>query len=837
MNFPLFTILVVDDNPENRLSISNVLTNLSNCRLIMIGSGAEVLNQTLQQTVNLIILSADIADADSFEIARDLSLNNHACHIPIIFTSRISAPEFIQRGYQIGAVDYLITPLDANLLLNRIKSHRVLFDREQLLAQSLSQLKVSEQRLSYALEATQEGLWDWHIPTNTVYFSPPFENILGVPPGSLEPTLEAIFNRLHPEEAESVKAVYQKLATGPQERIEIEYRLRSDAQLWVWVLAQGKVVEYTWQNGHDAADTKTRTKIPVRAVGTISDISARVAAEQQLRRAAAVTEHMSDALAILNADETILSVNPAFVRATGYPAVELLGKPIALLGSGRHHAPFFDAIRRALKENGTWKGEIWNRRANGECYPEWLNISVLRDIRGEIKHYICIYSDLSTQEHVRKRLHQLAYYDTLTGLANREMFQDRLASTIFGAKREGYRIAVLIIDLDKFKEINEIRGYYIGDETLIGVGKRIEECVQNGDTVARLGADKFAVLLPHIHDAGSVAIVAEKIINTLCSPFDLTGEIIHLSLCIGISLYPQDGVSLEELLSRTELALNQAKKAGPNNYRFCSAEMTKDVHESFHMTAELHQAFELNEFVLYFQPLIDIVNNILVGAEVLVRWQHHNPPAAVISPGIFLPVAEKAGLMAKLDELILRKACRQLYEWQKQGFVLPRIAVNLSGSILEQTNLANLIINILQHTELPVHCLELEISEGFIMSRAEKAVVALDSLHKMGISLALDDFGTGYSSLSYLKKLPIDRLKIDQSFVRDLPGNAHDASIARAIIALGKSLGLKIIAEGIEKTEQCNFLQREGCDEGQGFLFGRPMPADQFYLWANQYAK
>lgn len=827
-----FTVLIVDDNAYNRFTLHALLDQLSDCRVIEATSGEETLVRTIDQSIHLILLDIQMPGMDGFETARHLSMTERTRHIPVVFVTAVfKADVFVQRGYQIGAVDYLTKPIDDNLLLNRVKSYRTLFEREQLIISSLNQLKISEQRLNYALEATMDGLWDWDIASDTFYLSPRLETMLGATPGTIPHTRAGLLVYSHPDEVGRVTAAYQALADGVQERLELEYRLHTVDHRWLWVLVRGKVVERAWRRASDAENSVVG--IPLRVVGTMVDITSRIEAENQLRLSATVIEHMSDALVILDPSEIIHTVNPAFTRSTGYSAEEAYGKPISLLASGRHDQQFFAVLRQSLHETGYWKGEIWNRRATGESYPEWLNATTLRNDKGEISHYLCIYSDLSTQEHVRKRLHYLAYYDTLTGLSNREMFLDRLASIIEGAAREQRQAAVLFIDLDRFKDINDNLGHHIGDSLLNETAIRIKECLQSGDTVARLGGDEFAIILPHIVDDNSPVTVANQILEALHNPFDLSGNLLYISASIGISLYPNDGDSIETLVRNADIALYQAKERGRNNYQFCSQKLTDIAQERFRMTTDLRLAFERDEFLLYFQPLLNMKTGLLVGAEVLVRWQPSN--VDLVSPGRFLPVAEKSGLMTSLDAWVLRTACQKMMAWRTEGLVVPRVAVNLSGAAIERTDLVGLICGILEETGLPPQHLELEVSEGFIMTQTEHAVPALNSLQKMGISLAIDDFGTGYSSLSYLKRLPIDHLKIDQSFVRGLPGDAHDVSIARAIIALAKSLGLGVIAEGIEKLEQWDFLRAEGCDEGQGYFLGHPMPVEQFIDWVEQH--
>ena len=829
MEVSTFTVLIVDDNEHNRFTLRTLLDRLPGCRVSEAASGEEALMRTIEQPIHLILLDVQMPHMDGFETARHLSMTERTRHIPVVFVTAVfKAEAFVRRGYQVGAVDYLTKPIDDNLLLNRVKSYRTLFEREQLLTQSLACLKISEQRLTYALETTMDGLWDWNVSSGTVYLSPRFEIMLDATPGTIPHTLSAMLDRLHPEEAERVANVYRTLANGSRERIEIEHRMRTLQDRWIWVLARGKVVEREWRR----APGEPAVGVALRIVGTIVDITARIAAEEQLRLSAAVIEHMSDALAILERDTTIHTINPAFTHSTGYNATAVRGRRISLLASGRHDGQFFANMRQSLQDTGYWKGEIWNRRANGECYPEWLNATVLHDAKGEISYYVCIYSDLSSQEHVRNRLHHLAYYDTLTGLANRERFHDRLTAAVTSAAHDHGQVAVILIDLDRFKDINDNLGHGVGDTLLNTMAARIQGCVQSSDTVARLGSDEFAVILPYATDTNNVATMATQIREALTIPCVVSGRTLYVSASLGIGLYPQDGDTPEALVRNADLALSQAKELGRNNYQFCSPNLTEVAQARFRIATDLRLALERNEFRLYFQPFVNMESGLLVGAEALVRWQH--PVTGLMAPGHFLPVAEEMGLLAAIDAWVLRNACLQVMEWQTQGLLLPRIATNLSGCIIQDSHLVEMIRHTLHETGLPPARLELEVSEGFVMDHAEHAVSIFEQLRQMEVSLAIDDFGVGYSSLSYIKRLPLNHLKIDQSFVRDIPSNSHDTSIVRAIIALSKSLGLRTIAEGIEQPEQWDFLRTEGCNEGQGYLLGRPMPAHQFLEWARK---
>ncbi len=565
----------------------------------------------------------------------------------------------------------------------------------------------------------------------------------------------------------------------------------------------------------------------------LAEAAARLAStEERLQLSDAVIRNMSDAMMILEADETISGINPAFTRTTGYSEAQAIGRPASLLDSGRHDAGFFDAMRRSLRETGQWKGEIWNRIASGESRPEWLDVSVIRNHQGGIQRYVCIYTDLGDQDQIRRHLHQMAYYDNLTGLANRELFQDRLSGAIASAVREKHKIAVMFIDLDRFKEINDSLGHGVGDALLKEVAVRIRACVRASDTVARQGGDEFTVILPSLRRVSRAGSVADKITQALRLPFNLSGHTLHISTSIGIGLYPQDGADAETLVKNADLALYQAKEAGRDNYQFCSKDLTLKAQERFRLEGELNRAIELKEFRVHFQPLFGLERGELVGAEVLLRWQH--PTEGLQPPDRFLKVAEDSGLIARIDTWVLTTACRQVMDWQDQGIVLPKISVNISGFDIERTDLAASVRQALEHSGLSADRLELEVSEGFVMSHAERALGVLDEVRQLGVQLAIDDFGTGYSSMAYLKRLPVNRLKIDGSFVADLGADGDHAAITRAIVALGRSLGLTIIAEGIENQAQWDFLRAAGCDEGQGFLSGRPMSAEVFVDWMRE---
>ncbi len=814
-----FTILIVDDNAANIFALRTLLSRVDDCEVIETSSGEEALVSTLEHDIHLVLLDVQMPVMDGFETARHLKMTRRTKHIPIIFiTAVFKAEEFRKKGYAVGAVDYITKPIDDNQLLNRIHLYRQIFEREQRLHLSMNRLQASETRLQMALEAGQEGMWDWNLQTGSLYLSPHWEEMLGYPTGTIKHLYRSYEERIHPEDLSAFHNVLEQLDAGAIEQFEIEQRLQCADGEYLWSLAHGKV-----------ADKRDSDGLPVRVIGTHINITARKEAERQLLLAGQVIETMPEGVLLIDAEEKIIAVNPAFIASSGYSENESVGAKASLLKSGRHDELFFQEMRAILDSSGQWQGEIWNRRKNGEIYPEWLNATVIVDRDDQVSYYVCIYSDLSSQEHIRKRLHHLAYYDVLTELPNRELFQDRLINAITIARREQKKAALIFIDLDRFKIINDTLGHSIGDALLQNVAKRLKSCLRESDTVARIGGDEFTVIVyPFDHEDDAAATVAKKIVEAMRYPMEIEGNTLHVTTSVGIGIYPSDGEDSETLLRNADAAMYHAKERGRNNFQFYSKEMTALVMENFCLEKDLRNAVGSDQFRLYFQPLVDLASEQIVGAEALIRWEH--PDKGLIPPDKFIPVAENIGLIATIDEWVINDACRHFAAWHKADYALDRISVNISGFEIEHVDLVELTRAALECSGIDPHQLELEVSERFIPRKGGKGIETLESLRELGVGLAIDDFGMGYSSLTYLKRLPINRLKIDRSFVKNIPEDTDDVAIARAVIALAKSLSLSVIAEGVENEEQRQILVAEGCNEGQGYMFGRAMPLEAFEL-------
>jgi len=548
--------------------------------------------------------------------------------------------------------------------------------------------------------------------------------------------------------------------------------------------------------------------------------------EEHLRLASRVFASTNEGITITDARGDIISVNPAFTELTGYSAEEVVGKNPRILQSGRQDKAFYEAMWAEVRTTGKWHGEIWNRRKSGEIFPEWLTINAVPDGNGEVTHYVGVFTDISAIKASQDRLAFLAQHDPLTSLPNRLLFNDRLEHAIQRARREDLQLAVLFVDLDHFKVVNDTLGHHAGDELLIMVAQRVSERVRANDTLARLGGDEFILLLDNAESPNNVAMIGEKLLKTLQTPFDILGHQIHVGASIGISLYPADGESAEVLVKNADAAMYQAKAHGRNNFHFYTESMTANAMERLKLEGQLRGAVERGELELHYQPQYDVLAQRLIGTEALVRWKH--PTLGLVAPIRFIPLAEETGYIVPLGEWVLNEACRQLTEWDALGFRLPHVAVNLSSKQFEAGQLVATVRAAIERAGIAPHRLELELTESLIMECNDSFSV-LEELRALGVSISIDDFGTGYSSLSYLKHLPIDKLKIDRSFVIDIGRDQNDEIIVRSIITLARSLGLKVLAEGVETEEQSAFLLAEGCVEVQGYLYGKPLQAADFF--------
>jgi diguanylate cyclase (GGDEF)-like protein/PAS domain S-box-containing protein len=547
---------------------------------------------------------------------------------------------------------------------------------------------------------------------------------------------------------------------------------------------------------------------------------------RHLRLAEKVFETTFEGIMVTDAHLVIESINPAFTKITGYEAYEVLGKTPGILSSGRHDSDYYRKMRLELAENGCWQGEIWNRRKNGEIYPEWLSISTVKNEEGQITNYVAIFSDITERKASEDHVRHLAHHDALTNLPNRMLLMERLSHALAHAHRHGQRVAVMFLDLDRFKNINDTLGHAVGDQLLKSVAARLSECVREDDTVARLGGDEFVIILEEMSGIQDAAGVAQKLIHALERPMMLERQEVFATTSIGISVYPDDGDNADTLIKHADTAMYRAKEQGRNNCQFYLADMNERALERLTMENSLRHALELNEFMLYYQPQVDLRTRSITGMEALLRWQH--PDFGLVEPARFIPIAEETGLIVPIGEWVLRTACFQNKAWQDAGMPRLHVAVNLSARQFKQPNLVSVVSQVLADSGLEPRYLELEITESIAMEHAEETIARLNELKAMGVTISMDDFGTGHSSLSYLKRFPIDTLKIDRSFVQDVLLDSQDAAIAAAITTMARSLKMKVVSEGVETQEQIGFLREHDREEVQGYYFSHPLPADAF---------
>ncbi len=550
-------------------------------------------------------------------------------------------------------------------------------------------------------------------------------------------------------------------------------------------------------------------------------------ADERLRLAATVVDNTSEGVVVTDAHSRILSVNAAFTRLMGYAEDELLGLTPRVFKSGRHDQAFYEAMWERLRRTGHWQGEIWNRRKNGEVFPERMSLSAVSGADGAVTHYVCIFTDISEEKAQRQRLEFLAHNDPLTGLVNRARFGQQLEEAVRQAQACGERLAVLLLNLDRFKDVNDSYGHAVGDEVLKHIARQARAAVRPGDLLGRMAGDELVVLARDLENEAGAEAVAHELIAAVAEPWrSPEGLAVVAGASVGICLFPDHAQTAQLLQQGAHAAVYAAKARGRGAWCFFHEDMTLAARERLAMEARLRQALVRGDLRLYYQPQVDIATGRIVGAEALVRWL--DPEKGLIPPARFIPVAESSGVIGPLGAWVMREACRQGQRWREAGLPELTLAVNVSPRQFHVTDVAGCAASALAESGYPAHRLELELTETALAERPEEVRQVLLRLQALGVRMAVDDFGTGYSSLAHLKRFPIDLLKIDQGFIRDIPRSGDDMAISAAIIAMGHSLGLQVLAEGVETAEQLAFLRERGCDRYQGYLCSRPLPVQEF---------
>lgn len=667
-------------------------------------------------------------------------------------------------------------------------------------------------RLRLALMASGQGVYDYDLRSGAIVVSEEYARMLEFDPATFRESHENFFARMDPADRERVEKRFRDHLAGVIPEYRAEFRTHTASGAWKSIMSVGAVVQWD-ERGQ-----------PLRFVGMHTDITAQKRADEHMRLAASIFENTREVIVVTDAQASIISVNRAFTDVTGYSADEVIGRSPRLLHSELQDDAFYQQMWDAIFNTGYWQGELWNRRKDGALYPCWETITTLRDDHGDIINFVSISSDISKYKEAEDRIRRLAYFDPLTGLPNRTLLRDRAEQALAHAQRHDCDVALLFVDLDHFKTINDSLGHTIGDGLLQKLGERLQNLLRDTDTVGRLGGDEFLIVLSEL-DANSTAKIAQKLLAAMADPFEIQRHSLVITLSIGISLSPRDGANFDELLKNADAALYRAKESGRNAYHFFTPEMNAAAFERLLLENALRNAIKNGELMLYYQPKSDLRTGGITGFEALLRWRH--PEMGLISPNRFIPIAEDSGLISPIGGWALREACRQVKEWENAGLPPVTVAVNLSTRQFALSNVHQIVMDALTETALPPERLELEITESLLAQNLDATLEMLRNVKALGVRIAVDDFGTGYSSLAYLRRFPLDKLKIDQSFVRDLLTDPDDRAIAAGVINLGHSLGLTVIAEGVESQAQLECLCGLSCDEAQGFYLSKPLPAEQ----------
>lgn len=679
------------------------------------------------------------------------------------------------------------------------------------LQEALHALEKSQDRLELALDASQLALWDWDLVSDQILHTRT-ESIFGLESEKIRGVLTDLRPLLHPDDLPVLRNAMIEHLKQRTEGYAVEYRIKHHNGHWVWIEDRGRAIE------------RDKSGRVLRMLGTRRDISARKKRDEELRLASSVFDAGTEGIVILDSEYNILTVNKSFTTVTGYSRAEVLGQNVMLQAANKEISRQYQKIRLGIEQDGSWQGEVLAARKNGELYPQWLQINVVRNEHNRLTHIVAFFTDLTARRKTEERLSYLTQYDELTGLANRSLFHKRLQRAVEQARKTSGAMALLQIDLDRFKVLNDSLGIEVADQVLRQISRRLSQLLPEAHTVARLGGNEFAVILDNGATTATLARLCALILTRIRLPIEVAGEELIISASIGVSLLPDNSREPASLISQGHVAMQHAKHLGGNNFQFYNDQLQAGTLERLQLEQQLRRAIEEGQLEAYYQPKLSLSDGKIRSAEALVRWNH--PQLGLVPPGEFIPLAEETGLITDISELMLLQACEQALSWLNQGMPT-RVSVNLSVSHVRQGRLVLLVRQVLQQTGLPAHLLELELTESQLLENADSVIATFKQLREIGVFLAIDDFGTGYSSLSYLKRFPANSVKIDQSFIRDVAENEEDAAITRAIITMAHGLNLLVTAEGVETQAQMDFLKANHCDEIQGYLISRPVPAAQ----------
>lgn len=791
-------IMIVEDERIVALDLKLNLESLGYQVVAVASSGEQALAEAARQMPDLILMDINLEGSmDGTEAARAIRTG---MQIPVVFLTAYTEDRILERAEASVPYGYLVKPVEGRELQATVR---------MALARRKAELMVeqSETRLRLAMDAAELGVWEWEPDTGRFHTGGHITGILDGQPTGLFGGEPAFLDCLHPEDRSAVES---ELRAGKpvSTSLRLQARAAGGGERWIDLTARS----YPGHSGDLA-----------RVVGVLRDITRHRQQEERLQQAAVVFRTTAEGIAILDPERRVISANPAFEALTGHKLPEVLGHdPAEFLHARRHGDVFYPDLREAGRNY--WSGEISCQRRDGTVFPAWQNICAVQDEDGDLINYVLALSDISAIRRAEAELNHLAFHDTLTGLGNRNMMKNVLESELVRARERQERVAVLFLDLDGFKLINDTMGHAAGDHLLRVVATRISGLLRRSDTAIRLGGDEFVVIMPAVTRLEDCASVAEKILVELRSGIDLDLERVAVTGSIGVALFPDNADNRDDLIKAADNAMYSAKERGRNSYAFYSNDMAEHALARLKIEQGLARALANEELELHYQPVVALADGRLVGFEALIRWRH--PDRGLVPPDQFIPVAEDCGLIEYIGAWVLRTACRQGQAWLDAGHGPLRMAVNVSVLQLASERFLETLQDVLQETGFPPASLELEITESSIQT-IEHSKILFQQIKNLGPSISIDDFGTGFSSLSLLKHLPIDRIKIDKAFIKDLPADQNDAELTRAIVALAHNLKLELIAEGVETVEQRDFLAKLGCAEAQGFFFARPVPTQR----------
>ena len=793
-------ILIVDDDKLVRATYQEALNDNGFLTETAV-DGISAIGSFMELQPDLILLDMFMPGKDGIATCKDIRDIPAGKYLPILMVTGMNETDLIHRAFEAGATDFILKPVKTELLVYRV--HYML-----RASQSIRNLAQSEERLASAQRIAQLGNWELNPSTGMFWGSEEMLNILGISKTSPNFSFESFLFTIDPSDrhlvASGLANTYRRKSTCC-----IEFRVRLSDSTHRVVRLQGH------------ADMELPGKLP-RILGTLQDVTEMRQVEDNLRMLKEAVDCLPIGITLSDTTGKIIYSNPAEAEIHGYTPEELIGIDANLFAPQNQRRPL---TTEQLNNMGLLKRESINIRKSGDAFPVQLTSLAVRSSEGRCLGIVTTCEDITSRKETEKKIHRLAYYDPLTGLPNRGMFLDRLHQALAFAHREERSVCLVFLDLDNFKDVNDTYGHDFGDKLLKQVADRLNDTMRESDTLARLGGDEFVVILSSITNNDSTANAAQRIMAVFSQPFVIDDRKIFCSVSIGIAVYPDDGMDTESLLKCADTAMYHAKEEGKSQYRFFSAEMNQKIMRRVLLENSLRSGLERDEFFVKYQPQWDLKTSRMMGVEVLLRWQSLD--FGLLPPSEFIALTENSGLIFDLGQWVLRTACVQAKKWELAGFPDFKVAVNMSGKQLKQPDFLEMIGRVINETGITPNSLELEFTESVIMEDAEKTIDTLRALKKLGVQLSIDNFGTGYSSLNYLKHFPIDRIKIDRSFVADLDSNNNDAALVEAIISMGHSLNRKVLAEGVENGDQLHYLTSLGCDEAQGFYLAMPMSAEE----------